>query len=675
MDQLISAAGGNAFDLLGQSLGVKISSEGIVSIRGKSSVLVLVDNRENHIRGEQLASFLRGFPSGQIQSIEIITRPSARYASSGTGGIINIKTKKGAQRGFGANLVSGIRQGKRYNMNNNLGLNWRNDRLYAFANYGYVISSPYNLLKIENTFLKEDGTAGDKAVQTYEAKFRNLTHSIQTGVDFSVGKTFAGLSYSGSFEDHRPRMQYTQTYLTDAAGQPLGRVSGERFRDNYIRRNSVNLNFVQSFAKPGAELSVASDFFHYNLDLNYRISNTFAMTDPAESSTVKFIQKTPNDFKVFSSKADLTLPLSSASTFQVGWRGSFTRMDNAYRFSLFDPAKQDYTPDPARSVHYVFDENILSAYGNFLHTFSETWDMEAGLRVENTVNSSVEKSAGDLLDKNYTRWFPQVLLNYNAGENHAYSFSYSRRFNRPEYLTLIPAYLYTDLLYYTYGNPRQDPEVADNADLSYTFMGKLTANLNLSFLDRMFFTETLPEEENYAVGETYLNRGSQRSVALTVDYSEEVGPWYSLVFSGTLGHMKTKDEQKEYASDGFFFSGQMINRFSLGKGWNAEISGVYNSGQYESIIYYINSYGYLVAGLSKSLFKGKGSIKLQMRDPFYSTVMDYDVKFTRLNQKWVLRQDPRQVGLSFSYNFSSGNQKKSRGRISSNEEEKGRFSQ
>lgn len=675
VDQLITAGGGNAFDLLSQSPGVRISAEGLISIRGKSSVLVLVDNRENFIQSEQLASFLKGFPAGQILSIEIIIRPSAKYASSGTGGIINIRTKKGAQRGLGLSLVSGVRQGRLYNMNNNLAVNWRNDKLYTFANYGYVISSPYNLLEMENTFLKEDGTTGDKAVQTYEARLRNLTHSMQTGLDLTLGKTFAGISYSGSFEDHLPRSQNTVTHLSDAGENMLGVVNGNRFRDNYIQRNAVNFNFVQSFNKPGTELSVASDFFHYNLDLNYRISNTFKMADPSEDHTVQFIQSTPNDFRVFSSKADLVLPLSSGSTLQGGIRGSFSQMDNAYRFSLFDPAVQDYTPDPVRSVHYIFNERILSTYGNFLHTFSETFDLEAGLRMENTINRSTEKTKSNILDKNYTRWFPNLLLNYNPGQNHSFSLSYSRRFNRPEYLTLIPAYLYTDLLYYTYGNPRQDPEVSDNTDLSYTFMGKLTANLNVSFLDRMFFTETLPDAAGFSVGETYLNRGSRRSVILSLDYSEEIAPWYSLVFSGSIGHLKMKDDQKEYASQGTFFSGQMINRFSLGKGWTAEISGAYNSGQYESIIYYLNDYGYLVAGVSKSLFKGKGGLKLQMRDPFYSTVMAYDVRFTSLTQKWVLREDTRQVGVTFNYNFSSGNQKKSRDRVSSNEEEKERFSQ
>lgn len=672
VDQLLSAGGGNAFDLLTQSPGVNINSDGLVSIRGKQNVLVLVDNRENFVQRENLVTFLKGFPAEQIQSLEIITRPSARYAASGTGGVINIKTKKFAQRGFGVNASTGVRQGILFNTNNHLALNWRNEKFYLFANYGYVINSPYNKLEMDNTFLNEAGNRISRTFQIYEVKLRNHTNSIQTGADFTHKKTFLGISYSGNFEDNLPRLQHTHTDIFDAFNQHIGTVLGERHRDNYISRNSVNFNFVQSFNRPGSELAVAADFFNYNLDFNYRISNTFSQED----STVSFAQKTPNDIRVYSLKADYTVPVLENTRIQTGIRSSFTKMDNAYNFSLFEPVTRQYIFDPGRSMHYTFDEDIHSAYANLLHPFSETLDIEAGLRLENTVNRSVQKSTSDVLHKKYTRLFPNVLINYNPGENHSYSFSYSRRFNRPEYITLIPAYLYTDLLYYNYGNPRQDPEVADNLDLSYTLFEKFTFNFNYSFLDKTFFMANIPDPENHALGETYMNRGSKKSVALSADYADQPARWYTLMLSTTWGHAKFEDDARnEYSGQGYFGSVQMVNRFSLGKGWNAELSGVYNTGQQESAVYYLNSYGMLVAGIGKSLFKGKGGIKIQFRDPFYTQVFDYRGMFKDLSQKWFLREDTRQVGITLNYGFSSGNNAKARSRTTSNEEEKERFKQ
>lgn len=509
--QLISASGGNAFDLLSQAPGVTLNSDGLVSLRGKPNVLVLVDNRENFIQGENLATFLKGMPSDQILSLEIITRPSAKYAASGTGGIINIKTKKNAQRGFGINVSSGLRQGINFNTNNNLAVNWRNEKFYLFANYGFVRNSPYNKLKMNNTFLSEEGKTLSHTEQVYEISLKNNINSVQTGIDFTHKKTFLGISYSGVFENHLPRTQITKTDIFNASHQLIEKVSGERLRARDITRNTVNFNYARSFARPGSELTVAADYFNYDLDMNYTISNAFDRLDTGTDTTVNFMQTIPNAMKVYSAKADFTSPLSGSSIFQAGWRSSFSRMNNVYNFSLFDPLTGQYRLDAARSIHYTFNEDIHSGYINFLHTFSENFDIEAGVRLEATTNTSVEKRTKDRLDKNYTRLFPNLMINYNPGENHSYSLSYSRRFNRPEYTTLIPAYLYTDLLYYLYGNPHQDPEMADNADLSYTFMGKLTANLNFSYLDKMFFTALTANSENHSIGETTINHGHQRS--------------------------------------------------------------------------------------------------------------------------------------------------------------------
>lgn len=671
--QLISASGGNAFDLFSQAPGVTLSSDGLVNLRGKSNVLVLVDNRENFIQGENLATFLKGLPADQILSLEIITRPSAKYAASGTGGIINIKTKKYAHRGFGINVSSGLRQGINFNTNNNLAVSWRNEKLYVFANYGYVRNGVYHKLKMSNTFLGEQGKTLSQTEQVYEVSLKNNINSVQTGIDFTHKKTFLGISYSGIFENHLPRSQATNTDIFNASHQLIEKVRGERLRTRNVSRNTVNFNYVRSFARPGSELTVATDFFNYDLDMHYSISNAFHRLGTGSDTMVNFIQTIPNTMKVYSAKADFTYPLSESSTFQIGLRSSFSRMNNVYNFSLLDPATRQYRFDPVRSIHYTFNEDIHSGYINFLHIFSETFDIEAGLRLENTSNTSVEKHTKDLLEKSYTRLFPNFMINYNPGENHSYSLGYSRRFNRPEYTTLIPAYLYTDLLYYVYGNPHQDPEMSDNADLSYIFMGKLTANVNISFLDRMFFTAFIANPENHAIGETTINHGRQRSAAFSIDYSDQLRSWYSLTLSSTLGHRKTETGEEKNIAKGYYFQGQMNNRFSLGKGWSAEVAGVFTSGQYESFEYYLNRFGYMVLGLGKTLFKGKGSIKVQMRDPFYSMVYDYDTRFPAVTQKWVLRQDSRQVGLAFSYRFASGNETKTRSRITSNEEEKERY--
>lgn len=671
VEQVLTARDGNAYDLLTQAPGLRINPEGSFSIRGKLGVLVLVDNRENFLQGEELVAFLKGFSSEQIQSIEIITRPSAKYAAAGTGGIINIRTKKSAQKGYSMNLSSGWRQGKTFHLNNNLAFTRRTEKFFWQGNYSYLIHPRYNTLFMDNLFLHENGNL--RATQNYAASMKAITHALQGGVDYAHKKTVVGLNFSVSLEDDPLSKQTSTTVLFGLGGQKTGQVGGERSRAYQSERYSANLNVVQTFQRPGMELALAADFFKYGMYYQYFIDNT--RSTGSGSERIHFKQNLPNDISIFSSKLDFTLPISEQGSVQMGTRVSYTQMDNSYDFLLFDTQKSDYLFDPSRSVRYVFDENIMGAYMTYRQAFLANWDLEAGLRMEHTVNRSTEMLQKDVLDKNYTRLFPNLAVNYNPNEDHAFSLSYSSRFNRPVYETLIPGYKYTDILYYTYGNPRQDPEIGESLDLSFIYKGKWTFNFNVSRLKGMFFTINLPEIDNLALGETYENRGSSRILALSMDYSEQVFPWYSAVLSTTLGHIKTTDHPKyQYRSaQGIYGSAQVINRFKLGKGWSGELSGTYNSGQQESFVFYLHAYGSLVAGIGKELFKGKANVKFQVRDPFLTLTYDYDAKFIDLHQKWILQEDTRQVGLSFQYNFSSGNQTKSRKRLSSNEEEKERM--
>src|SRR6185503_14473894 len=180
-------AGLNVLELLEKSPGVSVDNDGNISLKGKQGVLILIDGKQTYMSGADLANLLKNMPSSNLEQLEIMTNPPAKYDASGNSGIINIKTKKSVIKGMNGSINLGYTQGVYGRTNNGLNLNYRNNKVNLFGGYNAGTWEGYNRLIIDRNFYK-NGVFNGSSDQVSRPHFEGVYHSIKAGADYYFSK-------------------------------------------------------------------------------------------------------------------------------------------------------------------------------------------------------------------------------------------------------------------------------------------------------------------------------------------------------------------------------------------------------------------------------------------------------------------------------------------------------
>jgi len=200
----VSALPGNAgttlLDLLAKAPGVGVD-DNTISLQGKSSVTIYIDDKPTYLSGDDLANYLRSLPSSGIDRIELMTNPPARYDAAGSGGVINIRTKRTKETGFNGNLNLNYIQGKYTRTNNSFNLNYRQNKLNVAANLGYTLNNNYNAINLNRYF--DPAVITDIApdfTQNSFIKRHSENYSGRINIDYyATDKTTFGAAFTGLF--------------------------------------------------------------------------------------------------------------------------------------------------------------------------------------------------------------------------------------------------------------------------------------------------------------------------------------------------------------------------------------------------------------------------------------------------------------------------------------------
>ncbi len=677
VDQLLSGQSGSALDLLQQSPGLSMNNEGAISIRGKQNILVLIDGRQTFMTGTELTEYLRGLSASLLDQIEIITQPSAKYDAMGAGGIVNLKTKKGSQQGFNANLNIGAQQRKYFNSSNSLNMNWRTGKFNLTSSYGYALNSPTGELIQQNIYENSAGSREAVVEQNFHSISTSHTHDIKAGLDYDASdKTTIGIAYTGTFKAYPPQSNTSVSNIFDAQYMPNATNTAIRSRKASNPKQGINFYLNQKIGGDGQELSITADYLDYNRNSLSNLVNTYTdLADPVNGQISQIRQEIPSDIEIYGFKADYTLPVSEKAKFEVGVKATFLKMDNNALFQIFNEATQNFETDAVRSVHYLFDEDVSAAYLNYHQQFSDTWTLQAGLRVERTSNNGQEVLTSETFNRQYTQLFPNFMLSHDINDKHTVAVSYGRRINRPLYEHLIPFAFYTDLLYSIVGNPHFRPELAHNIDISHQLSDKLSTTMSYSHVNDVQSGIFNFKPGSLVLEESYTNASVLNTYGLSVDYSHEMASWYNFSINTTVmnRHFKGALVDQEINVKKTYWTGQLINQFSLGKTWKAELSANYQSASQEDPISISHRMGATNLTLGKQILDKKGNLRILFIDPFNTGRYSYYSKQGILTSNFKYYWDNQKFGLSLSYRFGSSSVKPSREKTSSMEEEAGRL--
>jgi Outer membrane receptor proteins, mostly Fe transport len=652
VDAFVSNTGANALEALEKSPGVQVDKDGNISLKGKQNVMVMIDGRPAYLSGADLANMLRGMQASQLDQIEIMTNPPAKYDAAGNSGIINIKTKKNKQKGFNGNISAGYGQGNYFKTNESLSLNYRNGKVNLFSNYSFNRNDNFQQLEIYRRYKNDDGSTNAIFEQVSFMKRRNLDNNLKLGMDYYLTpKTTLGVVFSG-FANTRKGSGANTSYLKNLHAITDSIVYAQFNHQERWRNGSVNLNMRHQFDTTGRELTADLDYIRYDIQNDQVFTNTTVSPNWESRYVENLSGDLPSIIDIYSGKMDYTHPISKETKLEMGWKSSYVSTDNKANYYTGVGAHQQI--DYEKTNFFQYKENINAAYISFNKQFNKKWGVQAGLRYENTTYRGYQYGnpvKGDSsFKRSYNSLFPTLYISYNADKNHVFSTNFGRRIDRPSYQNLNPFMFFIDKYTYGSGNPYLQPQFSYNAELSHTYKGRLTTTVNYSFTKNLF-NETF-DQLGYATIVREGNIGRRENMGAAVNANIPVTGWLTSILYVNYSYIKYSGqlygEELDIAAG--ILSMNMNNQFNFKKGWSAELSGWYRSKGPEGQII-LMPFGQLSAGVSKQVMHGKGTVKLNIRDIFYTQQPHGDINFKRTEARFRNSRDSRVANITFTYRF------------------------
>ncbi len=651
VEAAVSNVGATALEVLEKSPGITVDKDGTISLKGKQSVQVYIDGKPAYLTGLDLVNLLSNMNANQLEQIEIMTNPPAKYDAAGNSGIINLKTKKNKQKGFNGSATAGYSQGRYWRTNESINMNYRNGKLNTFMNYGFSKNKSFQELTIHRTYLKADKTVDALFDQVAYMPRMNQNNNLKFGMDYFVNnKTTLGFVASGFLSKEHER-NFNTAYLKNPTGAVDSIVYATNDTKGRWKNGSLNLNFRHVFDSTGRELTADLDYSSYDSHNKQYFTNTSYFPNWVKKHQTDLFGDLPVDINIYTAKLDYSHPLKSGWKVEAGLKSGYVNTDNGANY--FNLENTTWVPDLDKSNNFLYKENINAAYLNFNKQWKK-WGVQTGLRFENTNYRGHQLGNAQHPDSSfkndYNSLFPTVYVSYSANEKHQFGINLGRRIDRPAYQDLNPFLYYLDNYTYESGNPFIRPQYTWNSEFSHTYKGVLTTTLNYSRTTD-FMTETF-EQSEYATIVREGNIGVRQNAGLSMSAQLKFTKWWNSSLYANYNYNLFKGELygEQISIDASNITLNMNNQFRFGKGWSAELSGFYRTKGVEGQII-IDPLGQLSGGVSKQVLKGKGTVRLNVRDMFYTNWVKGNINFQRTQAYFENRRDTRVAGIAFTYRF------------------------
>lgn len=649
----INASGSNGLELLQKSPGVIIDKDDNIILSGKNGVRIYLDGKPTPLAGTDLSAYLRSLNSNDIEAIEIITNPSSKYDAAGNAGIINIRLKKNKNFGWNGTINGGYGIGIYSKYTAGISLNYRNKRLNFFSTYSSSDNknqSRLDFFRWQNDTIYDQHSSGTS---------RGETHNLKTGIDFFLsGKSTLGILVNGSLGNTGYAGQ-SETTIKNEQNDLNGQRLNANGQSKAQRKNlSLNLNYKYSDST-GKLITIDLDQGWYQLRNNGYTPNVYSdLLTGAKISTYIFSTSTPADINLTSIKGDYEKNLKKGRI-SLGLKAASVQTDNIFQFFNHDQSDKPIY-DKQRSNQFVYKEWILAAYTQY-QAQTKKFDYQVGLRLEQTNSEGNLASEAASKDRNvkrkYLDLFPGAGVTWKVNAINNLGISFSRRIDRPRYQDLNPFENKIDELSYQKGNPFLKPQYTNVYELRHTYKYKLTTSVTYSDV-KDFFAQVSDTIEGKRTFIMQRNLSSQKVVSLNVSYPFNITEWWSVYANVSIYHTRyrsTFEAGKSINLDVTVGSIYQQQTFNLGKKWNAELSGFFNSPSIWAGTYKTRSIWTLDAGLQKRFWNDNANFKLSVTDIFLTMPWSGTSRFGGLQIMASGRWESRQLKANFSYRF--GNKK------------------
>ena len=671
IENSILATGNTALEILQKAPGVTVDKDGNISLRGKKGVTVMLDGKPTYLSSEQLANLLRSTEGNAVQTIELITNPSAKYDAAGNSGVINIKLKKNRSYGTNGSITAGGGYGRYYKANGGLSLNHREKKFNVFGEYNFGRNKRDHDLDITRV----NSTAED---QTY---FDQTSHSIgkrrngnyKAGLDYFINdKNTIGAVVSGYRSTGDNTVDVLTKISSQAGAKPDSSVVASNPNQYKYTGITYNLNYKGTIDTAGQEINADIDYARYAGDQNNDYINNYlnAGGQPYKSPYI-FRNATPSVVKIKAAKVDYTYPFTKTMKLEAGLKSSIVNTDNV---SVFDNyLNNTWQNDLTRSDHFIYDENVNAGYLNFNKAFKST-TVQIGLRAEQTNSKGNSLTAQKISERHYFDLFPSLFINRVLSKNHEMGFSYSRRIDRPDYESLNPFVFFVDLYTYSIGNPFLNPQYTNSFEVSYSYKKTLNATLGYSHTSNAITRVLLSDTIKKTLFISYQNLAVKNAYNLNINSPLTIFKWWTTNNNMTIFYNEFSTPNLlgvPYKSGKLAVNFNTNHTFTVTPTVNVEMAGYYQSSTVEGTLEMRPQYGFDL-GLKKSFANKKFNVKLSANDIFKLQRWRIESALPSQNYKVDERNESRVFRVSCTYRFGSSDIKGARQRSKGSDAEQNR---
>lgn len=670
VDNSVVNVGSSALDVLERSPGVIIDPNDIISLRGRQGVIIMIDGKITPISGADLINMLRSLPSNSIESIHIITNPSARYDAAGNSGIIDIRMKKDQRLGANGTFTAGYGQGVYPKANTGITFNYRNKKVNFFGNYNYAYRMNLNHLVLKREFYKGGKYDGAYDQDNFMKTPLN-SNTVRLGADlFPNKKSIIGFVLSGALTGLNRRAD-NQSLVLDTDKDPQSRFITNTKEKTRFKNALANINYKYTFDSTGREITADADYGVYkNSVLSNFITGFYNLDGMSYQPDYKLNGDQDGKITIATVKADYTHPLKHDLRLEAGFKISLVKTDNDVKFYDVSDATPKY--DSSKSNRFKYRENNNAVYINMNKEFKK-FSLMAGLRAEQTNTEGIQEVNNIRFDSSYLQIFPSLFLNYKLGAEKTLGFSVSRRIDRPNYSELNPFRFFLDPSTYSSGNPYLKPQLTWSYEVSYTIK-QISLTLGYSHTKQNTTIVIRPNEtEEKVTVQVPVNLNTYDYYGLTIAAPFRFTKWWNAINNANLyyGHYNGNLASTTLNNGTPAADISTNNTFILSKGWTAELNASVNTGGQYGFMK-LDPQWQLSAGVQKTVLNKKGTIRFNITDIFWTNLPKAVVEFTNYIEHWHAKRESRVANISFTYRFGKNTVAAARRRTTASEEERRR---
>ena len=675
----LTAAGGNATDVLQKVPLVSVDMNGNVAIRGDGNVRVLINGKPSGATSASLSDVLKTIPADQIKSIEVVTSPSAKYDAEGSAGIINIITKTKNASGISGSVSGGV--GTRQN-NGNMNLNYNKNRFNFSANLGGNLTWPQTMTSDFQQTIKA-GTANqfNHNNTSSETKRHGARGTLTAGYEFNG---FNSINSTLALNDGGFNTNGNGTYRITDYNDPTKSLEyfGRNTNKNKFTGFDWNLDYTHKFKKEGHEITVSGQWSHSIINTDY--TNLFTAKQPSQLAS--------NNGKnnEYTAQADYTNPISKKLKLEAGGKTIQRRINSVYDIYAVDSLGNNRILDTENSNLYNYNQNVYAGYSVFTLTLPKNYSVLAGFRYENTQITGDPKTpyaSGENQQElkpfsaSYNTYVPSLTVQKVFGSN-TFKLSYSKRITRPSLQVLNPFINRANIQAQSVGNPNLAPEVSQTIELNYnTFIKSSVLNFSVYYKRTNDLIEGLASPITETVGDSTVTgtRTEQRNAALNnswgASFFGSINPIKPLTIRGSVNVFTYNPTV--YAQYANFINTDAIKtqfqytmfgsaQYLFPKNFIFEAFGFINSPR-RTIQGSSPSFGIYAFGVKKQFLDKKASIGFNTVQPFaVNKAFNQNISSPGFSQTSKTQFPFQSFGITFSYSFgkisfSNPQQKKKKG--------------